>query len=222
MKRIFLYAHGGSGNHGCEAIVRATGKMLDEYELKLISANPEEDRSYGLDAVAELIRDSNGMPKRFSLDFVKAYAALKLRKDFIPMEKLQYKAASDRMEKGDIALSIGGDNYCYADVYKYTMFHEIAKARGAKTVLWGCSVVGVDECYYGRCRDIPCDCGREGGLRSAADCWNDVLPNLYRICFGLLQQQKIVVVRMINFITFPTARRYRQQQGGRAGCNEMP
>ncbi len=140
MKQIFLYAHGGSGNHGCEAIVRATGKVLDGYELKLISANPEEDRSYGMDAVAELIRDSNGTPKRFSLEFVKAYAALKLRKDFIPMEKLQYKEAFDRISEGDIALSIGGDNYCYADVYKYTMFHEIAKARGAKTVLWGCSV----------------------------------------------------------------------------------
>ena len=28
MSRIFLYAHGGSGNHGCEAIVRSTIKIL--------------------------------------------------------------------------------------------------------------------------------------------------------------------------------------------------
>ncbi len=140
MSRIFLYAHGGSGNHGCEAIVRATGQMLNGHEVKLISANPEEDRRYGLDEVAELIQDSDGTVNRLSLHFVKAYAALKLRKDFIPMEKLQYKAAFDRMDKNDIALSIGGDNYCYANVYKYTMFHELAKTRGAKTVLWGCSV----------------------------------------------------------------------------------
>lgn len=140
MSRIFLYAHGGSGNHGCEAIVRSTAHILGSNEIYLISSKPEEDRRYGTADVAEVIQDTDGTFSRCSLDFVKAYAALKLRKDFIPMEKLQYKTAFDRIRPGDIAMSIGGDNYCYADVYKYTMFHEMAKARGAKTVLWGCSV----------------------------------------------------------------------------------
>ena len=140
MSRIFLYAHGGSGNHGCEAIVRSTARILEGNELFLISSNPEEDRRYGVTKAASVILDTDGSIPRRSLDFLKAYAALKLRKDFIPMEKLQYKAAFDRIRPGDIAMSIGGDNYCYADVYKYTMFHEMAKARGAKTVLWGCSV----------------------------------------------------------------------------------
>ena len=139
MPNIFLYAHGGSGNHGCEAIVRSTARILSDYHLYLISSNPEEDMRYGVDEVATVIRDKTIIDRK-SLDFVKAYAALKLQKNFIPMEKLQYKAAFERIEKGDIALSIGGDNYCYADVYKYTMFHEMAKSRGAKTVLWGCSV----------------------------------------------------------------------------------
>ena len=139
MSRLFLYAHGGSGNHGCEAIVRSTAQIFSDCPLYLISSNPEEDTRYGISEVATVIRDKTNI-NRISLDFVKAYAALKLRKDFIPMEKLQYKAAFEHIEKGDIALSIGGDNYCYADVYKYTMFHEMAKSRGAKTVLWGCSV----------------------------------------------------------------------------------
>lgn len=140
LPKIFLYAHGGSGNHGCEAIVRATARILQGNELYLISSRPDEDRYYGAAEVAKVILDTDGSVSRRSLDFVKAYAALKLRKDFIPMEKLQYKAAFDHIRPGDIAMSIGGDNYCYADVYKYTMFHEMAKARGAKTVLWGCSV----------------------------------------------------------------------------------
>ncbi len=42
--------------------------------------------------------------------------------------------------KGDVALSIGGDNYCYADVQRYIMMHDMLLQRGAKTVLWGCSV----------------------------------------------------------------------------------
>lgn len=140
MSRIFLYAHGGSGNHGCEAIVRATARILEGNELFLISSRPEEDRHYGAADVAEVILDTDGTIDRCSLDFLKAYAALRLRKNFIPMEKLGYKAAFDHIRPGDIAMSVGGDNYCYADVYRYTMFHEMAKARGAKTVLWGCSV----------------------------------------------------------------------------------
>lgn len=140
MSRIFLYAHGGSGNHGCEAIVRSTTRMLEGHELYLISSNPEEDRHYGLGDIVSLILDTDGTISRCSIDFAKAYAALKIKKNFIPMEKLRYKAAFDCIQPGDIALSIGGDNYCYADAYKYTMFHEMAKARGAKTVLWGCSV----------------------------------------------------------------------------------
>ena len=139
MPNIFLYAHGGSGNHGCEAIVRSTVKILQDNPLFLISSNPEEDEKYGVGELVSLIRDIAPIQKK-SAAFLYAYIALKFRKNFIPMEKLQYKNAFDRMKKGDIALSIGGDNYCYANVYKYTMFHEMAKARGAKTVLWGCSV----------------------------------------------------------------------------------
>ena len=30
MSKIFMYAHGGSENHGCEAIVRSTYDMLDD------------------------------------------------------------------------------------------------------------------------------------------------------------------------------------------------
>ena len=140
MSHIILYAHGGSGNHGCEAIVRATATLLEGHQLTLISSNPEEDRRYGTADVARVVLDADGSLDRRSLDFLKAYAALKLGKNFIPMEKLRYKAAFDHIRSGDIAMSIGGDNYCYADVYKYTMFHEMAKSRGAKTVLWGCSV----------------------------------------------------------------------------------
>ncbi len=140
MSKVVLYAHGGSGNHGCEAIVRATRKMLGEQALVLISSQPDEDHRYGIDKLCTVIPDRDSRLNRFSIDFCKAYAALKLKKDFIPMEKLNYKCAFSNIFPGDIAMSIGGDNYCYSDAYKYTMFHEMAKSRGAKTVLWGCSV----------------------------------------------------------------------------------
>ena len=140
MRRIFLYAHGGSGNHGCEAIVRATAKILKNEELCLISSKPEEDLRYGLGEICEIIKDTSASINKKSLDFWKAYAALKLKKDFVPMDKLWCKDAFSHIRKGDIALSIGGDNYCYADFNKYIMLHDMLKKRGAKTVLWGCSV----------------------------------------------------------------------------------
>ena len=140
MPKVFLYAHGGSGNHGCEAIVRSTIKILDQNDVTLISSNPDEDRCYGLDQLCRIVKDTNDSFSKRSLGFVRAYAALKIRKNYIPMEKLRYREAFGQIHKGDIALSIGGDNYCYADVQKYVMLHNMLIERGAKTVLWGCSV----------------------------------------------------------------------------------
>ena len=140
MSKVFLYAHGGSGNHGCEAIVRATAQILCDTELTLISSSPWEDCKYGLDKLCTIICDRSKKLNKAGLSFLSAYAALKLKNDFIPMDKQWYLEAFNKIHPGNIAISIGGDNYCYADVYKYTMFHEMAKRRGAKTVLWGCSV----------------------------------------------------------------------------------
>lgn len=140
MSRIFLYAHGGSGNHGCEAIVRSTIRILENERVCLISSKPEEDLFYGLGEICDIIKDRNDALNKRSADFLKAYLALKVKKDFVPMDKLWYKDAFSRIQKGDVALSIGGDNYCYADVNRYIMLHDILKERGAKTVLWGCSV----------------------------------------------------------------------------------
>ncbi|MBE6730274.1 MAG: polysaccharide pyruvyl transferase family protein [Ruminococcaceae bacterium] len=140
MSKVFLYAHGGSGNHGCEAIVRSTVNILENEDLCLISSRPDEDNLYGLNEICKIIKDRVNFINKLSFGFIKAYASLKFKKDYIPMDKLWYVKAFSNVKKGDIALSIGGDNYCYADVKKYAMLHEMLKKRGAKTVLWGCSV----------------------------------------------------------------------------------
>ncbi len=142
MQKIYMYAHGGSGNHGCEAIVRSTAKILKEIGCErpvLISSNPEEDKKYGIGQVCDVIRDKEPYSK-FSLDFVKAYIKLKTKNDFTYMDRMDYLTTVSKINPGDIALSIGGDNYCYADVKRYVMLHDMMLERGAKTVLWGCSV----------------------------------------------------------------------------------
>lgn len=142
MSKIWMYAHGGSGNHGCEAIVRSTCGMLSEKAkagLTLISSNPEEDKKYGIDKLCAIEPDI--LPyKKNSLSFAKAYLSLKIKNDYVPLDRMNYKTTVANIRKGDIAMSIGGDNYCYADVNKYIMLHDMMLERGAKTVLWGCSV----------------------------------------------------------------------------------
>lgn len=123
MKKIVLYAHGGSENHGCEAIVRSTIALLrgkNQYDFTLISKRPMEDAAYGIDQICSVIQEQTSY-SRFSASFAKAYLHLKLTHDYIPMDKLYYEKAFSHIRKGDVALSIGGDNYCYADVQRYIM-----------------------------------------------------------------------------------------------------
>ena len=137
-----MYAHGGSANHGCEAIVRSTVGLLENVPVNkiiLFSSRPEEDRKYGVPEVCEVV-DEKSPYSKFSVDFLSAYWKLKVKKDYIPMDKLEYRSAFYKMGKGDIALSIGGDNYCYKDVNRYIMLHDLALEQQTKTVLWGCSV----------------------------------------------------------------------------------
>ena len=66
MKNCFLYSHGGSGNHGCEAIVRGTQKIIDKEDMMVYSLNKEEDKLYGLDKIVKL-EDQKVNYNRFSL-----------------------------------------------------------------------------------------------------------------------------------------------------------
>lgn len=145
MAKIWMYAHGGSGNHGCEAIVRSTYDILSDLcrdKMFLISSKPEEDAEYGLHELCKIERDILPYSK-ISLSFIRAYMALKLKNDYVPLDQLNYKKTIDLVEENDIVLSIGGDNYCYADVNKYIMQHDMMISRGAKTVLWGVQLIPI-------------------------------------------------------------------------------
>ena len=143
MKKFFLYGHNRSGNHGCEAIVRSTCKILREgfgdIDITLASGNTSEDREYGVNEVTGLINEKNTVSK-LSLPYINAYINLKLRKDGLEAEKLAYRKTFYNVDKNTIAFSIGGDNYCYPGYERFTMLHNMLRERNIKTVLWGCSV----------------------------------------------------------------------------------
>lgn len=138
MKNIKMYYHGGSGNHGCEAIVRATNKILGG-NLTLFSSEITEDKQYQIDKIVELKEDKEIRLQPKSLKNLFAAVMHKIRKDDFIYTCFSHAGFFKQVGQGDIYLSIGGDNYCYKgqDILGY--YNKRLHDKGAKTVLWGCS-----------------------------------------------------------------------------------
>ena len=137
--RIGLYAHGGSGNHGCEALVRSTVHFLGEHDYSLFSERPEEDFLYGLDKLAQIVPSQTDLPKgigRF------AYAVhMKLKQDDRVYWHRRYRDFGKKVKDLDLALAIGGDNYCYRGfTERFSILNRTLAKRNVPLVLWGCSI----------------------------------------------------------------------------------
>lgn len=136
---INFYLHAGSDNHGCEAIVRSTTEMLDE-TYKLYSLNPDKDIEYGIDKICEIKGDIPTPYQRRSIKWLLSAIQTKLTGKIDLAVKFQRKELLAEILAGDIFLSIGGDNYCYPGTDVLAAINRNIKKKGAKIVLWGCSV----------------------------------------------------------------------------------
>lgn len=138
--KLKLYMHSGSKNHGCEAIVRTTKMMLSPYSIiDLYSMNPEEDKEF-LNNESFNIYEAGKTLKHYSLKHIEAklyYMIYKNEKLYI--EKA-YQPLFQSISKGDICLSIGGDNYCYNFNNTLRYVNKKCREKGAKTILWGASI----------------------------------------------------------------------------------
>ena len=136
MKKVNLYYHGGSANHGCEAIVRSTAKLL-KTRATLWSSAPDSDIAYGLNDIVDVSEDT----KR-SLAGIKSLK-FKVHHKLAGSDYLYTKYAHEdffsSVKAGDICFSIGGDNYCYGGKEYLAYYNKIIHKRGGRTVFWGCS-----------------------------------------------------------------------------------
>lgn len=139
-KRIILYGNGSAGNHGCEAITRGTAVVLGKENHYIVqSLQPDDDIRYGLNEFAEI--RSAVAPKKKDVRFLSAYAKLKISGNYTDMDGLAYVPGIKRVaQEAKIALSVGGDNYCYPGTEIYGWLNREYRRNGFKTVLWGCSV----------------------------------------------------------------------------------
>lgn len=136
---INFYIHSGSGNHGCEAIVRASSEILKE-KICLYSVHPEQDKLYGIDDICKIEQDDYVFYPRFGLKWLCVAIHKRLTgKGDLALKFIRRNLLKD-IKKDEVYCSIGGDNYCYPGTEDLASINRIIKKKGARTVLWGCSV----------------------------------------------------------------------------------
>lgn len=135
---LLLYPHGGSGNHGCEAIVRSTLKITGANAI-LYSNAVEEDEKYQLNKLCTL-KNAQQPISRNSVLYWKALFQNKVLGVKDAYDVVAFNPIFERSSWANFAFSIGGDNYCYGTpTFIYLINRELRK-RNVKTILWGCSV----------------------------------------------------------------------------------
>ncbi len=169
---VVLYMHAGSGNHGCEAIVNSTIKLIAEKRkeagvdtglpLIVVTNSVDEDRKYSIgklekDGLCKLVEDRH--IDRDFLPHVYYFIYRKLSGDRESFLRYKYKDAfrfydnvvssykknhtdfGDAFDKKPLAVSIGGDNYCYPEMVEdLILAHNVFRKKGFETMLWGCSI----------------------------------------------------------------------------------
>ena len=140
MSDFFIYNHGGSANHGCEAFVRTALNLFQSRgNMKVLSESPQQDYRYGINDLAVLEPATTAYSKA-SLAFWDAYLTLKAKKDYFKMDVLPYRKPIRGLTSNMVELSVGGDIYCYEDYRKFILLHQMIAKRGCKSVLLGCSL----------------------------------------------------------------------------------
>ena len=131
--------HGGSGNHGCEALVRTTSELIRRDEssfIRLWSGAKEEEYKYGVESIVDSIVSEDELYK-INFSFLSALLKYKIFKD----NRSIHKAFLKNVFKNSIAISIGGDNYCYPWSAKQgTELDKEVRNYCYKNVFWGCSI----------------------------------------------------------------------------------
>ena len=138
MADYFIYNHGGSANHGCEAIVRTILTLFQgTKEIPVYSEAIQQDLRYGIDAPLKTATTSYA---KTSIGFWRAYWQLKMKKDYVYMDALPYRRPIKQLNINQVELSIGGDIYCYDDYRKYILLHKQIVKQECRSVLLGCSL----------------------------------------------------------------------------------
>ncbi|WP_338789113.1 polysaccharide pyruvyl transferase family protein [Metabacillus sp. FJAT-53654] len=140
--KIMMFAHDGSLNRGCEAIVRSSTDIIKEKvkeaEVYLASGRPETDKK--ITKLDGILDGSNSIIKKYSYDWWISSLKVKFFNDeSYSFGKIHHNIIK-HIDDMDVYLSIGGDNYCYGEQPGWYEIDRRVKSKGKRLVLWGCSI----------------------------------------------------------------------------------
>lgn len=115
--------------------MRMTVPLLrrDDAPIFLSTHFPEQDREFGVDRLVDQL-----IPADFSWITKERQAETFEEKEH--WARHMYRDALRQIDRDTVCIGIGGDNYCYPNWHRQSLFHNVAKERGATSLLWGCSI----------------------------------------------------------------------------------
>ena len=135
MKKLLLYGHGGAYNHGAEAILRTSLPVFRKAGVPILLSThfPKQDQQFGLDKLVDRLipADLSQVSEEKAAEGFKAkeHAAARI-----------YRDALGEIDSETVCIGVGGDNYCYPNWHRQSVFHRTVKERGGQSILWGCSI----------------------------------------------------------------------------------
>ncbi len=142
MKKILICQHGGSSNHGCEALARTTVALIEALpepcQVTLYSYRVNDDKKYLSDLPQVRIAGLQRMPGRFSAHNIAYHLKKRMGKS---VSRLPITPEFARLvRESDLVIAIGGDNYCYNRGEGYYALDRFIRAQGKPYMLLGCSI----------------------------------------------------------------------------------
>lgn len=136
--RIVLYLHGGSGNHGCEAILNSTCHMIEDIPKLLVTNSEKEDRFYSLAPLCDILQERKIAEHFFAHVWYYVWRAVFHDPESFMRYRFRKVLGKNR---APLYISTGGDMYCYELSKKEAIVANSTFCRaGARTILWGCSL----------------------------------------------------------------------------------
>ena len=149
MEKVLMYMHAGSGNHGCEAIVNVVTSLLNGRGITpVLASNDEaEDRRYHpgeLERAGALRIVGERHIDRDLAAHIAYYGWRRLTGDNESFLRYRFRDALRAIgpsEDAPVAVSIGGDNYCYPSLHSdLRLANSMLRRKGYRTILLGCSI----------------------------------------------------------------------------------
>lgn len=144
MKKILIYQHQSSYNHGCEALVYTISKQMKEQfpnsNIKIATFFKNDDIQFEFPYVNEFISNPQWL-KRFTLPWLVYQIDKRITNSKFIQEKFMYcKPCYENSKEADICVAVGGDTYCYNKGKEHWPLERKMKKNNKKMMLWGCSI----------------------------------------------------------------------------------